>query len=79
MISAWSSPFNVAAFDFVSGGFVILVMRQEYLTYVADYKDRIDPMMEQYEQENLWRKMERTVVPDYSFGKPGVVFVYKVL
>ena len=54
-------------------------MRQEYLTNVADYKDRIDPMMEQYEQENLWRKMERTVVPDYSFGKPGVVFVYKVL
>ena len=63
----------------VTGGVVIIVMREEYLTYVKEYVDRLEPMMESFETRGLWKREERTVVPKYSFGKNGVVFVFRVL
>ena len=63
----------------VSGGIVCLVMRQEYLSYVAEYINQLEPMMERHEQQGLWKQEERTVVASYSFNKNGIVFVYRVL
>ncbi|KAK2187682.1 hypothetical protein NP493_157g03004 [Ridgeia piscesae] len=60
------------------GGCVCIIMRQEYLTYVAEYTDRLEPCMDQLVDLGWWKREERTVVSNYAFGKPGVVFVYRV-
>jgi len=60
------------------GGLVVIVMREEYLSYVKEYVGRLEPMMETLQVDGAWSRQERTVVPNYSFGKNGVVFVYKV-
>ncbi|KAI0228373.1 hypothetical protein LSAT2_021147 [Lamellibrachia satsuma] len=62
----------------LAGGCVCIVMREEYLSYVAEYVDRLEPFMQQLVEQGAWTQEERTVVPKYSFGKNGVVFVYRV-
>ena len=57
---------------------MIIVMREEYLSYVEEYVDRLEPFMKELERLEKWELVERTVVPKYSFGKNGVIFVYKV-
>lgn len=61
------------------GGLVCIVMREEYLTYVEEYKDRLEPLMQELADEGKWERVSRTVVPHYSFGKNGIVFMFKVL
>ena len=58
---------------------MVIVMRLEYLSYVEEYKDKLEPLMNTLEVRGLWRKVERKIVPCYSFQKEGVVFVYQVL
>ena len=53
-------------------------MREEYLFYVAEYVDRLEPFMQQLAEKGWWSVEERTVVPKYSFDKNGVIFVYRV-
>ena len=60
------------------GGVVIIVTRLEYLSYGEEYQGRLEPLMQQMEQEGLWRQLERTVVKEYSFCKNGIIFVFKV-
>ena len=60
-------------------GIVCLVMREEYLSIVKEYKDRLEPFMDQLEDSGYWKGLQRTVVPRYSFSNNGVVFVYQVL
>ena len=55
-----------------------IVMREEYLSYVAEYVGRLEPFMKQLAQTDWWTLEERTVVPKYSFNKNGVIFVYRV-
>ncbi|XP_013397815.1 uncharacterized protein LOC106164449 isoform X1 [Lingula anatina] len=59
------------------GGFVCIGMREEYLTTVEDYKT-LEPLMDQLEAEGKWKKQQRKIVSWYH-GKPGVIFVFKVL
>ncbi|XP_063614732.1 demethylmenaquinone methyltransferase-like [Penaeus indicus] len=61
-----------------SGGEVIIVMRKEYLDYVEEYKDKLEPYMDQLVAKGKWTKVERKVVPNYSYNKDGVIFTYKV-
>ena len=56
-----------------------MVMRREYLDYVTEYRDRLEPYMAELEQHNQWCRLERTIVPRYSFNKDGVLFVYRVI
>ena len=58
-------------------GIVIIVMRKEYLTYVKEYIDRLVPMMDKLESDGIWSTIMRLDVPNYSFNKTGIVFVYK--
>ncbi|XP_059139129.1 methyltransferase-like protein 27 [Physella acuta] len=60
------------------GGHVIIVMREEFLTTVAEYKDRLEPHMKNLEQEGKWEPASRTVVPKYYFNYDGIVYVFKV-
>ncbi|XP_068223686.1 methyltransferase-like protein 27 [Palaemon carinicauda] len=61
------------------GGLVIIVMREEYLHEVQEYRDRLVPHMESLQKEGKWTKVEVKKVPDYFFGKEGIIFTYKVL
>ncbi|KAK2148045.1 hypothetical protein LSH36_519g03074 [Paralvinella palmiformis] len=54
-------------------------MRREYLEYVKEYADRLEPYMKELEDSGQWRRLERSPVSNYSFGKDGVVFVYRVI
>ncbi|CAL1527701.1 unnamed protein product [Lymnaea stagnalis] len=60
------------------GGLVIIVMREKYLTSVAEYKDRLEPRMKELELADQWEPVFRRVVPQYSFQNNGVVFVFRV-
>ena len=63
-----------------------IIMREEFLTDVSDYADRLEPFMHQLAEQGAWTREERTVVPNYwcpstaatALDKPGVVFVYRV-
>ncbi|KAI0218555.1 hypothetical protein LSAT2_029758 [Lamellibrachia satsuma] len=63
------------------GGCVCIIMREEFLTDVSDYVDRLEPFTQQLAGQGAW-----TVVPRYwcpttaatTLDKTGVVFVYRV-
>lgn len=63
----------------LSGGYVVIVMREEYLVHVGDYKDRLEPLMKELEISGKWKKMSRKIVPNYSFENKGVIFVFQKL
>lgn len=58
-------------------GYVIIVMRKEYLAYVEEYIDRLVPMMEQLVKDGVWSPVLNLEVPNYSFNKTGCVFIYR--
>ncbi|XP_046385481.1 methyltransferase-like protein 27 [Ischnura elegans] len=62
-----------------SGGLMIVVMREEYLSYVNEYVNKLEPHLNELEANKKCKKVSRTVVPNYSFNKNGVVFVYQAL
>ncbi|XP_071545009.1 methyltransferase-like protein 27 [Panulirus ornatus] len=61
------------------GGFVVIVMRLEYLEVVKEYKNRLEPHMDLLQQQGWWRKETKKVVRNYAFGKDGVIFICRVL
>ncbi|XP_042209235.1 demethylmenaquinone methyltransferase-like isoform X4 [Homarus americanus] len=61
------------------GGLVVISMRLEFLETVEEYRNRLEPHMNQLEQKGVWHKVARTVVPGYYCGKEGVVFSYRVV
>ncbi|XP_050704254.1 uncharacterized protein LOC126989692 isoform X1 [Eriocheir sinensis] len=61
-----------------NGGFVIIVMRHEYLQTAPSYKDKLEPYMDQLEADGKWRKVERRIVPNFFFDKEGLVYVFRV-
>ncbi|XP_050724400.1 uncharacterized protein LOC127002462 isoform X4 [Eriocheir sinensis] len=60
------------------GGFVIIVMRHEFLQTVPSYKDKLEPYMDQLEADGKWKKVERRIVPNYFCDKEGLVFVFRI-
>lgn len=58
-------------------GLIIIVMRKEYLSYVKEYTDRLVPMMDKLENEGIWSSVVRLDVPNYSWNKTGIVFVFR--
>jgi ubiquinone/menaquinone biosynthesis C-methylase UbiE len=59
-----------------SGGNVILVMREEYLEYTTEYAGKLEPLMQQMVQEGIWTQKLRLQIPNYSFNKTGIVFIF---
>ncbi|XP_063431963.1 uncharacterized protein LOC134714551 isoform X3 [Mytilus trossulus] len=60
------------------GGLVVIVMREEYLDYVQEYKDRLEVLMQELEDAGKWESVSRVIVPNYSFDNNGVIFKYRV-
>jgi len=62
-----------------SNGLVVIVMREEYLQTVEQYRGLLEPYMKQLEDQNKWHRVLRDVVPNYSFNKNGIVYIYRVV
>jgi len=60
------------------GGMIVIVMREEYLSYVAEYVDKLEPFMHDLEKKGFWKQGSRVIVPEYSFNKNGVIYSYEV-
>ncbi|XP_033757216.1 methyltransferase-like protein 27 [Pecten maximus] len=60
------------------GGYVIIVMREEYLTHVQEYKGRLEECFLKFENDGKWKRCSREVVPKYSFDNNGVIFKFRV-
>ncbi|ESO94300.1 hypothetical protein LOTGIDRAFT_161525 [Lottia gigantea] len=60
------------------GGVVCIVMREEYLFTVSEYKDRLEPLMKQLEDDEKWEISDRIIFPNHFAGKSGVLFVFRV-
>ena len=56
----------------------MIVMREEYLLTVPEYQNRLEPYMEQIENEGQWVRLERTVIPGYFYKYNGLCFVFRV-
>lgn len=61
-----------------AGGLVCIVMRAEYLQHVPEYSGRLELLMDQMEEDKIWRLHSRTVVPRYSFDNDGVIFRFVI-
>ena len=53
-------------------------MRKEYLKYVAEYVDRLEPLMHKLEQDNKWKMLDKREVSNYAFNRAGLVFRFRV-
>lgn len=56
----------------------MIVMRKEYLKYVGEYVDRLEPTFDRLERENKIDIVERREVSNYSFDRDGVLFKFRV-
>nr|KAG5695252.1 hypothetical protein BaRGS_008080 [Batillaria attramentaria] len=61
------------------GGYIVIVTRQEHLKNCSDYIGRLEPLMEQLEQEGKWKQITRATFPNYLRGKEGLLLVHQVL
>ena len=48
------------------------------MTDVPEYNDRLEPLMKQMEEEKLWTRLDRQVIPRFFLEKNGLLFVYQV-
>lgn len=60
------------------GGLILIVMRKEYLRYVEEYVDRLDPLINKLDREQVIELVERREVTNYSFERDGVLFKMRV-
>ncbi|XP_060080070.1 methyltransferase-like protein 27 [Ylistrum balloti] len=60
------------------GGFVIIAMREAYLSNVKDYDGKLDNHFLKLQDEGRWKMCSRTVVPKYSFDNNGVIYKFQV-
>jgi hypothetical protein len=63
----------------LSGGLILIVMRKEYLKYVSEYVDKLEPFFDKLVHENKIEMLDRREVTNYSFDRDGVLFKFKVI
>lgn len=61
------------------GGYIVNVTRLGLVEECSDYRGRLDPLMEQLENEGKWRQISRTTFPNMHSGKEGLLLVHQVL
>jgi len=44
--------------DHFPGGTIVIVMREEYLSYVTEYVDKLEPLMKAYEDKGYWKEVK---------------------
>ncbi|XP_060072785.1 methyltransferase-like protein 27 [Ylistrum balloti] len=58
------------------GGFIILVMREEYLRH-PEYDGILEVLMENMEETGKWKTIKKRIIPKYFEEKEGAVFVFE--
>ncbi|XP_060063609.1 methyltransferase-like protein 27 [Ylistrum balloti] len=58
------------------GGFIILVMREEYLRH-PEYDGILEVLMENMEKTRKWKMIKKRIIQKYFAEKEGVAFVFK--
>ncbi|XP_060074072.1 methyltransferase-like protein 27 [Ylistrum balloti] len=58
------------------GGFIILVMREEYLRHPV-YDGILEVLMENMEKTRKWKMIKKRIISKYFAEKEGVVFVFE--
>ena len=56
----------------------MIVLREEYLEIVDEYKDRLEPFMQELERFGVWKMLNRNVVANFAFGKTGIIYSFEV-
>ena len=56
----------------------MIVTRSEHLQAVAEYRGRLEPLMDALEKEGKWKKVERTIFKGFFLDKEGILWKYKV-
>lgn len=59
LINVWMMLFhaNINVLIVPIGGTVFIVMREEYLTYVREYVNRLEPYMDTLQEQGLWKRV----------------------
>ena len=60
------------------GGYIINIFREEILTSVDEYRDRLEPLMASLEVAGKWRRLRRDIYPEYQVDRVGVINVHQV-
>ncbi|XP_076052050.1 methyltransferase-like protein 27 [Oratosquilla oratoria] len=60
------------------GGMVCISMRKEFTEEGGDYQ-HLETRLHDLQQQRIWTKVSRKVVPNYFYNHDGVVYIYKVL
>lgn len=60
------------------GGLITIVTRIDYLSDVPEYKDRLEPLMQQLEKEGKWKLLERVVGPRFYLDKESIIWTHQV-
>lgn len=60
------------------GGLITIVTRIDYLSYVPEYKDRLEPLMQQLEKEGKWKLLERVIGPRFYLDKESIIWTHQV-
>jgi len=53
-------------------------MRKEYVLYVEEYMNRLEPFMSRLQQEKKIEILERREMANYCFDKEGLLFKIEV-
>lgn len=56
------SPVTFVLPSVTPGGLVVIVTRLENLQTTADYKDKLEPHMDELEKKGSWRKVRRDTI-----------------
>ena len=64
---------------FIVGGRIVLVTREQHLRTVAEYNNRLEPLMDRLEAEGKWKKIERKIFKGFFLDKEGIMWKYQVL
>ena len=62
----------------VLGGTISIVTREEHLHTVDDYKDKLEPLMQQLEKEGKWKQIKRDIFKGFFLDKEGILWKYQV-
>ncbi|XP_060065131.1 methyltransferase-like protein 27 [Ylistrum balloti] len=60
------------------GGYFVMATRPSLLETAEDYKGNFDLLMDEIENQGIWKRNAKEIVPNYHKNKQGIIFVYQL-
>lgn len=60
------------------GGYIVNIFREEILSKVEEYVDRLEPLMESLQQQGKWTCVLRQKYPEYQVDKVGIINIHQI-